>query len=890
MMMKIITQTILGQPILQIIIIIIIIIINQPLFLLFLLIHFHSSAIILFFVKYLSTISSLISESSYHIYQAEKAITSVRQLYSQTGWKKALKHKSGVVVHMLQKQSSNEKLAVFKGETTIHGFSPQSIFHVIGMRRLWDDMFEDGSLVENLNETTSITYEAYRSSGNSRPYDLTLVEKIDCSNDGMIVFACTSVETNKMPKVSGRVRNNVKLQGWILKALPTSPPSTHVTFITEEVVRGWIPGLTKKSLARKPLILASIDEYLQQKARTTLKQHDVSSSSIPSYQQQRSNSLNPLSAFSQQKRPSIMSPSVKTLSSSSSILVNPPPRHSSLSVTRSPSGVSTQHSTKRITFADDVHLPPPSTNTSEVLIPITESQEEVNNVNENNNEKNNQLQQEDESPKHSIELPSKLYPPARHKHIRKEALANYKRLLATDLDEWRNIGHQEGVDFYSKASQGYTLPILRGDGFIKGNWSPEQICSVVQCFGARKKWDTHFEKGKIVERFSQKEYLVYLQMQSIFPIQSRDFAVLTHIESDSISGTIHVISSTVSDSLIPETEEHIRGKLLLYGWTFQTIKNNQGQRLGVNMTFISHMDLSGTIPLPSSIIRLLTSEVPSSVLRVQQFMVSVGCPPYIRRVAGKVMDEDYDLETCQYTMSYIAKHSPSKQHQQNEQNWCTDIRIHASIYKYGFNITTSPSLGVRTVVRPDNAGVRIYTENESLNGTVILVKILAKPPPPPPSPSPTSTVTEEIQSIQENNDKENNDQVDMDYNTNDNDGKIVEEKEEKEKEKEEKIKLESSKTVRFSVVHPLSNEKIITKKIDTTHIDKLIDQDSHNDIPSIHPPFKPATSLETPMMRPRSNSIIVIGENLSFNGQQISLIFFLMAISYYVGKLSCRCY
>lgn len=28
--------------------------------------------------------------------------------------------------------------------------------------------FEDGNLVQNLNETTSITYEAYRASGSSR--------------------------------------------------------------------------------------------------------------------------------------------------------------------------------------------------------------------------------------------------------------------------------------------------------------------------------------------------------------------------------------------------------------------------------------------------------------------------------------------------------------------------------------------------------------------------------------------------------------------------------------------------------------------------------------------------------------------------------------------------
>jgi len=56
------------------------------------------------------------------------------------------------------------------------------------------------------------------------------------------------------------------LQGWVLKQLNTFPVSTHVTYLTQENIKGWIPGLTKKSLARKPLIIASIDSYLQKKA------------------------------------------------------------------------------------------------------------------------------------------------------------------------------------------------------------------------------------------------------------------------------------------------------------------------------------------------------------------------------------------------------------------------------------------------------------------------------------------------------------------------------------------------------------------------------------------------------------------------------------------------
>ena len=79
---------------------------------------------------------ALFSSKSYHNHQAEQAMSAIKQLVKEDSWKKALKHKSGVMVYMKQQQSN--KAPIFKGETVIHGFSPQSVFYVIGMRKLWD--------------------------------------------------------------------------------------------------------------------------------------------------------------------------------------------------------------------------------------------------------------------------------------------------------------------------------------------------------------------------------------------------------------------------------------------------------------------------------------------------------------------------------------------------------------------------------------------------------------------------------------------------------------------------------------------------------------------------------------------------------------------------------
>lgn len=234
-----------------------------------------------------------------------------------------------------------------------------------------------------------------------------------------------------------------------------------------------------------------------------------------------------------------------------------------------------------------------------------------------------------------------------------------------------------------------------------------------------------------MERFSQKEYLVYIQARSIFPIHSRDFSLLTTIDSDPSTGAVHVATASVSDSLIPETKEHVRGRILVYGWVLEPVKNNQGKPAGVKTTFISHMELEGATPLPPAIIRLLTNEMPACVDRVQWYLRQHGCPPYIRRVAGKITQETFDSRDKVYRVTYIVKHAPSRRRQQgpmDNQLWCTDIRTHPSMYASGFNVDLVPSDGVRVELRADEMGIRIYTMQASLDGQTVTVTLTPSPP------------------------------------------------------------------------------------------------------------------------------------------------------------------
>ncbi|CEP08703.1 hypothetical protein [Parasitella parasitica] len=748
----------------------------------------------------LATATAINTLHNFHSHLADQAVLSVRHYLKDDNWKKVLKHKSGTTVYMMQRTSKNEKIALFRGESVIQGFTPQSIFYVIGMRKLWDEQFDEGKLIENLNETTSLTYESYKSTATTKAHDYTLVEKIECSANGEILFACTSVDTPQVPKTSGKNRLQIKLQGWVLTQLDTLPVSTRVTYLTQENIKGWIPGLTKKSLARKPLIIASIDSYLQKKAvqqqqqkksiptaaintTTTSNKNAASASSLlqtasctsppASILKRPSTASAPHLLFDEQTSPTLGQFNNNTSSSSSFldsnissnrpstttiILSNPPPRISSLSTSTAQQTNNTisaqqtnnsniQAQPKRITFADQ-SIEHPSRSTS------PSSGTTISSSFATSHSADTTITPPPAPPLQTQDngtlLPSKavagarLYPTSRHRAARKQCIDRLQAYAHSNLSDWKHIGEKNNTQLYTQAIQGSTLPVMRSETTFMDSWTPEQICSVIQCFGTRKicKWDELFESGEIVERFSQKEYLVYTQIKSLFPIQSRDFSVLTCIESVAATGAVYIGSISVEDDMIPENSRHIRGTLFAYGWALKPItlaKDDNKWKMGVQVTFIAHMNMgrssAGTttpqqhLPLPSAIVRLLTTQ--TCAASIQAYLTANGCPPYVRRVAGKITFEAFDVENHQYTVHFIAKHAPSlRRHQQQQQQqqkqsiinsmWCTDIRAHHSMYPLGYTVETNQN--VRVDIRP-NVGLRIYTENDNLDGQMVQLVI-----------------------------------------------------------------------------------------------------------------------------------------------------------------------
>jgi hypothetical protein len=192
--------------------------------------------------------------------------------------------------------------------------------------------------------------------------------------------------------------------------------------------------------------------------------------------------------------------------------------------------------------------------------------------------------------------------------------------------------------------------------------------------------------------------------------------VTSTIDSDVSQGTIYTASTSVDDTTVaPGTLP-----LNLYGWIFTPVKQ---EKRCVKASMI--WDISGCF---SS----------SSLSGLISFLATTGCPPYIRRVAGKVLNEDLvvmddtlDGPSVQnkgpvYTMKYVVKHEPSISYRARKSNpekhWCTDIRVHPSLYPLGFDVSVSPSSG--TNVNVSAQYIKVFTTSPELDGQEITVTVV----------------------------------------------------------------------------------------------------------------------------------------------------------------------
>ncbi|KAG0307417.1 hypothetical protein BGZ98_000311 [Dissophora globulifera] len=198
----------------------------------------------------------------YHIEQSIQAIQLLKAASKPSDWKKVLKHKSGCLVY--QSTSSEDKHPTFKSEHVIRGYRARDVFSVVYVRKLWDDWYDELSRVEAYDDATSLMYMVMKSTLSSKTRDVSMVERMEIEPDGTIYFASCSVESNKIPRISGKVRADISLAGWIIQPLPSNPPITKITYVIQTDLLSRLPKfIAKRSLAKRALVITTIETHLR---------------------------------------------------------------------------------------------------------------------------------------------------------------------------------------------------------------------------------------------------------------------------------------------------------------------------------------------------------------------------------------------------------------------------------------------------------------------------------------------------------------------------------------------------------------------------------------------------------------------------------------------------
>ncbi|KAF9139584.1 hypothetical protein BGX30_007812 [Mortierella sp. GBA39] len=205
----------------------------------------------------------------YHMEQSMQAIEHLKVASRPNGWKKVDKHKSGCTVYQSTTATTipshgDHKYPAFKGEHVIHGHKAQDVFAIVGVRKLWDDWYDELSCVETYDDTTNLMYMVMKGTLSSKTRDVSMVERIEIESDGTIYFAACSVDSTKIPRIAGKHRSEIFLAGWIIQPLPSNPPITKVTYVIQTDLLNRLPKfIAKRSLAKRALVATVIETHLK---------------------------------------------------------------------------------------------------------------------------------------------------------------------------------------------------------------------------------------------------------------------------------------------------------------------------------------------------------------------------------------------------------------------------------------------------------------------------------------------------------------------------------------------------------------------------------------------------------------------------------------------------
>lgn len=200
------------------------------------------------------------NENAFYNNEAARVLKEAEALLEeQEGWEE-IKLKSRFVRGYRRKAAGG--LYVIKGEGEINR-TPEEIVAALAdtqNKGRYDTMFESGSIVETINETTEIVYQKYKSKGPVSARDFCLLQKRFEFPGGKIVNIGTSINHTLCPETKF-VRAHLFMGCHFLT--PTGPNTTHDVYMVYVDIRGSVPKfIINSAQTDQAMLIDNLRNYL----------------------------------------------------------------------------------------------------------------------------------------------------------------------------------------------------------------------------------------------------------------------------------------------------------------------------------------------------------------------------------------------------------------------------------------------------------------------------------------------------------------------------------------------------------------------------------------------------------------------------------------------------
>ncbi|KWU46635.1 Bet v1-like protein [Rhodotorula sp. JG-1b] len=279
-------------------------------------------------------------------------------------------------------------------------------------------------------------------------------------------------------------------------------------------------------------------------------------------------------------------------------------------------------------------------------------------------------------------------------------------------DGWTELGEKQGVTLSKKNIEGNPVPIVRGEAVVENVEPWDFLAGVIRAQELRKQWDSRYETGVYLQRFSQSEVVFHaLTKGTRFVAAPRD---IVGVQKDFVEpdGTYIVVQTSIETDLAQELPKTTRATLNLAGWQFKPEGAN------TRVVYLVQVALNGSIP--SMLANAVANETPLCVGRARDVFYKHGFAPHLKfrgdeKAGGIVYQfENYEPDAHKYICTISTGSAPGDS---------IEILYDTNkVYTSGVKVTVDGDASAVAVEDNGQGVVRVESKEAGKTVTIVLSK------------------------------------------------------------------------------------------------------------------------------------------------------------------------